>query len=80
MVSASGSKSVVRSSLYPEFVPDCHEVMVLKELDLIGDEAGAVLLVGRVLKVPASLLLLNEATERLLLISWDALFHDTPNL
>lgn len=50
------------------------------ELNLVGDKASTVLLVGGVLKVPASLLLLDKATKRLLLAIGNTILDGAPNL
>lgn len=66
VVSGPGSKSEIRHALNPQFVPDGLEVVAVVELDLVCDEAGAILFVCCVLQVPAILRLLHKLAERLL--------------
>lgn len=80
MVLAAGGEGKVSSPLDSELVPDLDEVVALVELHLVGDEASAVLLISRVLEIPASLLLLDEAAEGLLVGGRDAFLYDTPDL
>lgn len=80
MVMGAGSEGVVRSTLNPELVPHLDEVVALVELDLVGDEASTVLLVGGVLKIPPTLLLLDKPSQRLLVSSINAFLDDAPDL
>lgn len=80
MVLASGSESKVSDSLHAKLVPDGDEIVRLIKLHLVGDEAGAVFFVGSVLEVPASLLLLDETTEGLLIGSGNTILNCAPNL
>lgn len=80
MVLASGSESEVSGSLDPKLVPDSDKIMRLVELHLVGDEAGTVLFVGSVLKVPASLLLLDEAANGLLIGGSNTILDGAPDL
>lgn len=76
----AGGEGKVRDALDPQLVPDGSKVVTLVKLDFIGDLAGAELFVGRVLKVPASLRLLDVFAEGLLLSSLDALLDGAPHL
>lgn len=66
----------IRHTLHAQLIPNGRQVVALVELNLIGDDTGAVLFVGRVLQVPASLRLLDEAAHNRMLVSID----HAPNL
>lgn len=80
VVLASGSESEISDSLDAKLVPDSDEIVSLIELHLVGDEACAVLFVGRVLEVPTSLLLLDEAANGLLISGSNTIFDCAPDL
>jgi hypothetical protein len=80
VVLAARSKSKVGSTLDSKLVPDLDEIVALVELDFVGDETSTVLLIGCVLEVPALLLLLNKAAQRLLVLSSDTILYNTPDL
>ena len=74
------SQSKVGGTLDAQLVPNGDEVMALEELHLVGDEAGAVGLIGGVLQVPAALLLLDKLADRHLGGSIDAVLDGAPDL
>lgn len=80
VVLASRRKGEISGPFDPQLVPDGDEVVALVELDLIRDQPSTVLLVGRVLEVPAALLLLNKASNGLLVSSGDAVLDCPPDL
>ena len=54
--------------------------MAFVKLDIVGDESSTVFFIGRVLQVPTPLLLLDKATQRLLVRGGNPLFDSAPNL
>lgn len=80
MVLAARSKSKVGSTLDSKLVPDLDEIVAFVELNFVGDETSTVLLISCVLEVPALLLLLNKAAQRLLVLSSDTVLYNTPDL
>lgn len=59
----AGRQSKVGHALHVQLVGGVAQVVGLEELHLVGDTAGAELLVGRVLQVPASLGLLHVLAD-----------------
>ncbi|KAI6751372.1 hypothetical protein HG531_006068 [Fusarium graminearum] len=80
MVLAARSEGKVGGTLDSELVPDRNEIVALVELDLVCYETSTVLLIGRVLKVPALLLLLNKTAKGLLILTSNTLLYNTPDL
>ena len=73
-------EGVAGSALHAKLIPNRDQIVALVELDLIGDEPGAVLLICRILQVPVTLLLLDEAANGLLLRTGNAVLSGTPDL
>jgi len=70
-----------RHSLNAQLVPDRLQVAGLVELHLVGNGAGAEVLVGCVLQVPAGLVLLHEFADHGPLVTALALLgHNPPHL
>lgn len=79
MVLAAGRQGITCRALHPELIPHGDKVVRLVKLDLVRHQPSAVLLVCRVLEVPIALLLLDEATQRLLLGVWNAFLDYSPD-
>lgn len=76
----AGSQGKVGDALDSQLVPDGTEIVTFVELDFVGDLTGTELLVGCVLKVPASLRLLDVLAQGQLVGSGNAIFDSTPDL
>ena len=76
----TGGNGKVGDALDAQSVPWDREIVAVVELNLIGNEAGAELLVGRVLKVPARHLLLDPLAEGLLDVAIAKFLNGAPDL
>jgi hypothetical protein len=63
----SRTDSKVSDTFDTQLVPDLGQIVALVDLDLVGDDAGAELLIESVLQVPACPRFLHEAANRLFL-------------
>jgi hypothetical protein len=79
LVQARGDGKVGHA-LDAQLGPDGRQVVAVVELHLVGDDAGAILLVRRILQVPARLRLLDELSERLLLGALGQVLDGAPDL
>lgn len=72
----------ITHALDPQLIPHLGQVIALEELDLVGDDASAEALVGRVLEVPAGLRLLDPAPHDSMGLGGGVgrLLHDLPDL
>lgn len=64
----------------PQLVPNSAEIIALVELNLVGDDARAILLVSRVAQVPACLALLHVFANGLTITISGTLFDGAPDL
>lgn len=80
MVLDTRSEGEVSGTFDAELVPHGDQIMSLVKLNLVGNKASAVLLVGSVLQVPAALLLLNKLANGQLVGGGNAVLDGAPNL
>lgn len=80
IIALAGSNGKIRHPLNSQLIPHGGQVVAAIELHFIRDEASTVLFVRGVLKIPASLGLLNEAAYRLLLDTIRDLLGGAPDL
>ena len=80
IIALSRSNGKVRYPLSPQFVPNSSQVVTAVKLDLVRHEAGAELFIRGVLKVPASLRLLDELTHRLFVSTVRSVINNAPDL